>query len=106
MNTFIQYTDKGRNARLKGYTVSKKMRSIIYKTTFETAKYSYLVNHLSSGYFQVFNKYLMKSVSTLGNLLSMEPPSEIQRAQLDLTNNCENTVQEIKMLIQGHAKNL
>ena len=104
LNTFIQYTDKGRNARLEGYTVSQGMRDIIYKTTFEAVKYSYLVNHLSSGYFQVSDKYLMNSVSSLGNLLSIESPNEIQRAQLELTNNCENTVQEIKMLIQGHAK--
>lgn len=104
MNTFIQYTDKARNARLEGYTVSQGMRDIIYKTTFEAVKYSYLVNHLSSGYFQVSNKYLMNSVSSLGNLLSIESPNEIQRAQLELTNNCENTVQEIKMLIQSHAK--
>ena len=104
LNTFIQYTDKGRNTRLEGYTVSQGMRNIIYKTTFEAVKYSYLVNHLSSGYFQVSDKYLMNSVSSLGNLLSIESPNEIQRAQLELTNNCENTVQEIKMLIQGHAK--
>ena len=46
----------------------------------------------------------MNSVSSLGKLLSQESPNEIQCVQLELTNNCENTAQEIKMLTQGHAK--
>ena len=80
------------------------MKIIIYKTTFEAVKYSHLVNHLSSRYFQVSDKYQMNWVSSLGKLLLIEGRNEIQRAQLELTNNCENTMQQIKMLIQDHAK--
>ena len=78
MNTFIQYTDKRRNARLEGYTGSQGVRDV--NTTFEAVKYSYLVNPVSSGYFQVSDKNLMNSVSSLGNLLLIESSSEVQRA--------------------------
>ena len=104
INTFIQCTSNASEAHFTGYTVSQGMRDIIYKTTFEATKYFHLVNHLSSEYFQVFDEYLMDSVHSLGNLLAIENPKEIQAAQLALINNCKNTVQEIKMLTKRHGK--
>ena len=90
---------------MTGYTLSQGLRNIIYKTTLEAKKYSYGINYLSSGHLQVTNKFLTNSISLLGHhLLLMESPQEIQAAQLILTNNCKNTVQGIKMLIQDHAK--
>ena len=47
----------------------------------------------------------MKSVSSLGNLLNIETPSEIKNAQSELTEDCKNTVKKIRELIQDHVKN-
>lgn len=94
INTFIKYTDNQREAHSDGYTMSQGIMDIIYKTTLDAVKYSYLVNYISSGYFQVFHKCLMNSISLLGNLLSLESRREIEALQRNLTNNCQKTVRE------------
>ncbi|XP_057292484.1 uncharacterized protein LOC130621183 [Hydractinia symbiolongicarpus] len=105
LNTFIKYSGSARQQQLDtGVKMSNVMRDNIYQTVFEAVKYSSLVNHLATGYFQVSDKYLMGSISKLGKLLALEDEREKKREQIALTQDCEETQKAIKKLISDHNK--
>ncbi|XP_057293203.1 uncharacterized protein LOC130621863 [Hydractinia symbiolongicarpus] len=105
LNSFIHYSGNAGQQQLKtGVKISNVMRDNIYQTVFEAVKYSSLVNHLATGYFQVSDKYLMGSISKLGKLLALEDEREKKREQIALTQDCEETQKAIKKLISDHNK--
>ena len=105
LTTFVKYSDSASQQQLEtGVKMSDVMRDAIYQTVFEAVKYSSLVNHLSTGYFEVSDKYLMESISRLGKLLALDDENAKKREQRALTDSCEETQRAIKNLISNHNK--
>lgn len=103
LTLFVGYSEKAREQHLKeNVKMSDVIRDTIYRTVFEAVKYSSLVHHLASGYWEVSDQYLMRSVSKLGQLLTLKSEYDKQVAQMALMDECEETQKAIEKKISDH----
>lgn len=98
MTQFIEIINKGLENTEEHKVMTNIAKNMMFGYAKESASYAFVINRVSTGYFQISSKYLLIPMASLKTLMALDDKNEkqIKRKKLELKEQADKAVDKIK----------
>lgn len=89
--------------RQEGFQIDESTKDCLMKMASHVVNNGLIFKQIATKYYDISNNYLMPSVSSIGELLSISN-EDMEKKQLELLNRCEDTSNVIKEMVEKSKK--